>query len=276
MNDFAKQVREQCDGIAEMLVEKNLARGSEYVGDDTVLDLIGYLILYRLATAPAPDARPDVRVVAARGGMGESGSIPPLDSPIPLSPPPGKGRSVVLSDLGMTLSPEQVAQAKAELAASLDEVKRWGEERAKLRAERDEVRVKLDELNSDLMALIKHGSQASLQTVSTRAIREALHDARVNQQRLTAEIEALKAERDERVRSHLSADQIDGHSKQRSEAEEKLRVTMLELKAEKMANDYNREQLAQCQTKLERLRVLTFWLDELARHDTLSLDSDEL
>lgn len=96
-NDFEKQVREQCDGIARMLIEKSkaygsswrdplrifsralpaeqlrvriddklsrIARGSEYVGDDTVLDLIGYLILYRIALAPAPDERPDVQVVA--------------------------------------------------------------------------------------------------------------------------------------------------------------------------------------------------------------------
>jgi len=83
MTPMQRRIRRECDTIADLLVEKNkaygnsfaepiniftgisaqeqlcvriddklnrLAKGSEFAGDDTVLDLIGYLILFRVLT----------------------------------------------------------------------------------------------------------------------------------------------------------------------------------------------------------------------------------
>ena len=80
-NEVHRKIRKECDKIAAMLINKNksygnsalepchifskanaklqlsvriddklnrIKKGNEYPGDDTVLDLIGYLILYRI------------------------------------------------------------------------------------------------------------------------------------------------------------------------------------------------------------------------------------
>jgi len=82
MTDYAKRISQECDTLKAMLIAKNaaygasafeplrifsradpveqlnvriddklsrIARGSEYAGDDTELDLIGYLVLRRVA-----------------------------------------------------------------------------------------------------------------------------------------------------------------------------------------------------------------------------------
>ena len=82
MNRYAKQISDECDALKAMLIAKNvaygasafeplrifcradpveqlnvriddklsrIARGNEYAGDDTELDLIGYLVLRRVA-----------------------------------------------------------------------------------------------------------------------------------------------------------------------------------------------------------------------------------
>jgi hypothetical protein len=89
---------------------------------------------------------------------------PPLDEPLDVKLTE-KGRAAVLSDLGMTLSPEQVAQAKVELAASLDAIKRQdvipGAEFA----------AKLDMLESDLRSLVQEGVNATLHSQNARAVR---------------------------------------------------------------------------------------------------------
>ncbi|MBL7132877.1 MAG: hypothetical protein ISS78_02150 [Phycisphaerae bacterium] len=100
MRDYAKQISDECDAIKAMLIAKNaaygasafeplrlfskadpveqlnvriddklsrLARGNEYAGDDTELDLIGYLVLRRVARALR---RPAVEPPLVRVGPG--------------------------------------------------------------------------------------------------------------------------------------------------------------------------------------------------------------
>jgi hypothetical protein len=100
MTDVQKVIGEVCDDVKRMLLEKNqaygnsaleplrifsradpveqlnvriddklsrIARGQEFAGDDTELDLIGYLILRRVARAMAEPSRPLVRL-----GQGEA------------------------------------------------------------------------------------------------------------------------------------------------------------------------------------------------------------
>ncbi|MBM4019897.1 MAG: hypothetical protein FJ288_16510 [Planctomycetes bacterium] len=96
MNDYAKQISDECDALKAILIAKNaaygasafaplrifsradpveqlnvriddklsrIARGSEYGSDDTELDLIGYLVLRRVARALAkPVDLPLVRI----------------------------------------------------------------------------------------------------------------------------------------------------------------------------------------------------------------------
>jgi hypothetical protein len=98
VRDYAKQISDECDAIKAMLIAKNaaygasafeplrifsradpieqlnvriddklsrIARGREFAGDDTELDLIGYLVLRRVArrlSAPKPADLPLVRL----------------------------------------------------------------------------------------------------------------------------------------------------------------------------------------------------------------------
>jgi len=96
MSDYAKQISDECDALKAMLIAKNvaygasafeplrifsradpveqlnvriddklsrIARGREFAGDDTELDLIGYLVLRRVARALAnPADTPLVRI----------------------------------------------------------------------------------------------------------------------------------------------------------------------------------------------------------------------
>jgi hypothetical protein len=90
VKDYAKRISQECDALKAMLIAKNaaygasafeplrifsragpvaqldvriddklsrIARGSEYAGDDTELDLIGYLILRRVARRQQGDGR---------------------------------------------------------------------------------------------------------------------------------------------------------------------------------------------------------------------------
>jgi hypothetical protein len=113
LTDVQKQIRDECKALGQMLINKNrsygssfsdpihifstapaeeqlfvriddklnrIKRGSEYSDEDTIMDLIGYLVLLRVLNRKPVDDLQEDKLVRAEKALAKSGIVPEVSS----------------------------------------------------------------------------------------------------------------------------------------------------------------------------------------------------